>query len=218
MNKNHRFRILAMVSLFLLGIFAFDAVSESAVLISAGDISLIEGKYLCELSVTGFVPDGYRFTVVRYNKDGAVLETVYIDAAEKTQLCFEAADISDFCEISLTASDGSALCEPATLLLNRLRAPGWKDLADTLALLTKRYSGIIELNGSSLEYSSGRLIVKCSGELPDISDFNPEAVIMDDDSYYFIQFLSSDSAKACSEYLSGFSCVQYSEPDSDVSI
>lgn len=97
-----------------------------------------------------------------------------------------------------------------------VKAMGWEDFAGASAEIIKEYKSKVSVSDADSEYASGRLIVKVSGQLPDLSQFKVKVIVRDKDDHYLIQLDSDTEAEKCAKYLSGFSNVVYVEPDCSV--
>ena len=93
----------------------------------------------------------------------------------------------------------------------------WEDFAGASSSLLQSYEGCVAVSSEGSAYANGRLIVKMEGELPDLTQFNPEAIVRDPENHFLIQFSDSDVAENCADYLSATSGVVYVEPDQNFS-
>lgn len=68
-------------------------------------------------------------------------------------------------------------------------------------------------------YASKRLLVQAEGtSLPDISAYNPTRIIPEGTGFFVVQFGSMEEAGACDEYLDACSGIDFSEPDSFLTV
>lgn len=94
----------------------------------------------------------------------------------------------------------------------------WEAFSEAVAFMNKAYSDKVVRDSSNDTYASGRIIVKVTGNFPDIVDFCPVMVVRDTENHYLLQFLSSSEAEACAAFLQEQPSVEYVEADRYVSI
>ena len=97
--------------------------------------------------------------------------------------------------------------------LDILYTQDWITFANATAEMIRDYENHISIDSADETYSSGRLIVKVDGDLPDISAFDPQAIVRDPENHYVIQFNSDIAAAACADYLLNQPNVIYAEAD-----
>lgn len=109
------------------------------------------------------------------------------------------------------AESGSEACSVTT-------TETWADFSRAAIDLINSAKGDVHTASVGSDYESGRLIVKMEGELPDISAFEPKAIIRDPENHYLIQFSSAKKAEECAAFLETDENVIYVEPDRIVSL
>ena len=109
------------------------------------------------------------------------------------------------------AESGSEACSVTT-------TETWADFSRAAIDLINSAKGDVHSASVGSDYESGRLIVKVEGELPDISAFEPKAIIRDPENHYLIQFSSAKKAEECAAFLETDENVIYVEPDRIVSL
>ena len=109
------------------------------------------------------------------------------------------------------AESGSEACSVTT-------TETWADFSRAAIDLINSAKGDVHTASVESDYESGRLIVKMEGELPDISAFEPKAIIRDPENHYLIQFSSAKKAEECAAFLETDENVIYVEPDRIVSL
>ncbi len=97
-------------------------------------------------------------------------------------------------------------------------AQNWGDFGAALSELVREGMDEVHAAGVGGRYETARLIVKMSGELPDLSRFAPKTILRDPENHYLIQFASPQEAEDCADFLAALDDVIYVEPDSIVSI
>lgn len=181
--------------------------------ISLGQIVLSENIYHVTIQMIGFNGQNSTLDTQILDIDGNVMSVASLKPAEEVKLQFDYSEELESVIITWSEEDGSLVCEPITLTFNRIYASDWQSLATATHRMEKKYSGKVQVTDDSIEYMSGRLIVKTDEELPDVSEFHVAMMVEDDDNHYFLQFEKSDEAKKCAEFLKSQPKIEYVDID-----
>ena len=187
--------------------------SSSCGKITAHQVVLSENTYHVTIELTDFDMQSCKVEVQMYDCEGNSLGTVSYKPTDKIEMEFGYSDDLDFAIITCLKKDGAAICEPLTLVFDRIYAADWQALATAIHRMDLLFTDKVTIEDSSSEYASGRLIVKTEEKLPDVSEFHVAMIIADDENHYFLQFEKTGDAKKCAEYLKNQVGIEYVDID-----
>lgn len=205
--------LLSMILCFSgLTTLAIEQTSITAEIKTTG-VVLSNSAYKTTINLVGEERQGDRIVAEHFDENSNLKKRTLYEFSFSVDMVFNDAKPSDYVRILWIDAKQNQRCEPALLLFNVVHVLDWADLAMIHSFMIQEYEGEIELVSNDFNYASGRLIAKVHGELPDISLYHPVLTVVDDEGYYYIQFLRDIEAKECLEFLVTFNNVIYVEPD-----
>ena len=172
-----------------------------------------EGAFSCDVSLTGEATEGSLFVAAFAESEQMKRVAVY-PAAETVGVSLPDVAATDYIKIMWLDGRYMPLSSPVLLRMSGNGSEAYAKFAEDFLKLQNEYGGAGgAASGAGDPYILARLLVSCN-ELPDLSGHNVVAMIQGPDNLYVLQFNTAGEARACAEYLRGFSSVRYAEPDS----
>ena len=212
MKKNIMIVCFLIVSSILGSPALADTHNDTNHLIIPEKVTYSNESFICSFYLDGEMENGDQVIAEHCDADGTVKWSNILPAEEKMEITVSDADFSDCLQILWSDDEDEKRCESAIMPFNVFYTGDWMDLADVTVKMIDRYKEKIEIVTDDFKYASGRLIVKADGNLPDLSDFNPDMVVIDDEDHYYLQFVKDEDAIRCEEYLNTLANVEYVEP------
>ena len=218
-SEKERIQLKNSVVLLILAVSLLSAAPSAApeentpCAVISGKVVFSGGEYVCLVQLEGDMdPDG-QVIAQRFDKEGNLMETRTAAPEAELEMRFSNAAFSDHVRAAWMNAEGEMRCEAADIPFSVVYALDWMDFANVTAAIVRDYEGKIELLTGDPAFASGRLIVKAEGELPVLTDYAPELIVIDEENHYLIQFLQDQDALRCMEYLLTLPNVIYAEPD-----
>lgn len=188
--------------------------SDEACKIIPSHVTLSKNVYTLLLSMEGDIKQEDQIIIDYCSKDEEHLIKKVYQCKSMLALDFTNVEPSDYVRIYWKDVKQNQRCEPLIVHFNVIYTLDLMDLTKAISMMNHNYEGKVELITNDPIYVNGRLIAKIQGELPDISMYRPEMIVIDDENHYYIQFLQDKDAMDCEQFLMNLDEVIYVEPDS----
>ena len=204
----------ASLALILSAPAAYAADNAPSGVIQAGNRAYQDGALSFDAELSGDSVRG-QFAVAVFTESGQFRNGSFYPAASAVHVRLGDVGGADVVKAMWLDDNFCPLAEAAILRMKEYGAEAFAQFTRKLGELYDELdaSGGAEAADPSNPYALSRLIVSCDA-LPDLTRFEPTAVVPGPDGLYILQFRLPSKARSCAEYLQSLPSVRYAEPDS----